>query len=674
MIKTLNIEELKLKVQFLEEELKKTKSEYTKYKTSMLRHKSLLDGLSTGLVLRTFDKKIIDCNQAYADICGRTREEMLSLEMNDVTPDKYRVQEMEQLEIVIKTGQFGPYEKEYIHKDGHLVPVRLNGKLIEKDGEICFWASVEDISDKKQAENALLESQEKYKSLFNQTDSAILVIEDNKFVDCNDAVVKMLGYENKTQVLQTHPSELSPERQGDGRSSYEKIEEMMALAIKNKSHRFEWTHRKANGEIFPVEVWLSIVNHRGKQLIHTVWRDLTEKKKNEEYLRKLETAVNCAPVAIYITDKNFKIEYINNFLTLLTGYTEEEIIGELCSIFRSNKHSESYYKQMEDTIFDKKVWKNEILAKKKNGDLYWASIIISPILSKNDELSHFLIIKEDISKTKLAREDLIELNSRLRRSERKVLKESKKLSLINKKLEDSGYELLELNKQKDKLISIIAHDLRSPFTGFLGLTDLLLEEHQILNSNDLSKIAKSLNTSAHSTFQLLEDLLDWAQKKDEFHIVNQERIILCQVIDTIIELFYQPLTAKNITIVKNISPNHCIYADKYMLSTIIRNLVSNAIKFTAINGRIEISSLEQDNKYIKIIVRDNGVGMSKEDLKKIFRIDEKHSTPGTDNERGNGLGLILCKEFVEKHGGEIAVDSTINEYTEFCFTMPKSKT
>jgi len=130
------------------------------------------------------------------------------------------------------------------------------------------------------------ESESKYRSLFEMSDDAILVIEDERFVDCNRAVVKMLGYKNKEELLNTHPSELSPKRQPDGRLSYEKAGEMMALAIKNGSHRFEWIHTKANGEDFPVKVWLSCVRYKGKILINTIWRDLTEKKKTESVILK----------------------------------------------------------------------------------------------------------------------------------------------------------------------------------------------------------------------------------------------------------------------------------------------------------------------------------------------------------------------------------------------------
>jgi len=138
----------------------------------------------------------------------------------------------------------------------------------------------------KNKEKTVNESESKYRSLFEMSDDAILVIENERFVDCNRAVVKMLGYKNKKDLLNTHPSELSPTKQPDGRFSYEKAEEMMALAIQNGSHHFEWIHTKANGETFPVKVWLSSLRYKGKILINTIWRDLTETKKAETLIKK----------------------------------------------------------------------------------------------------------------------------------------------------------------------------------------------------------------------------------------------------------------------------------------------------------------------------------------------------------------------------------------------------
>ncbi|MCE9540063.1 MAG: PAS domain S-box protein, partial [Bacteroidetes bacterium] len=172
------------------------------------------------------------------------------------------------------------------------------------------------------------ESESKYRSLFEMSDDAILVIENEKFVDCNRAVVKMLGYKNKAEVLNTHPSELSPLKQPDGRLSYEKAEEMMGLALKNGSHHFEWIHTKANGENFPVEVWLCSMQHNKKTLINTIWRDLTEKKKAENLILKNIAEKEILLKEIHHRVKN-NLQIISSLLSLQAANINEDRLKQI---------------------------------------------------------------------------------------------------------------------------------------------------------------------------------------------------------------------------------------------------------------------------------------------------------------------------------------------------------
>ena len=185
------------------------------------------------------------------------------------------------------------------------------------------------------------ESESKFKSLFEMSGDAILVIENNTFVDCNQAVVKMLGYKTKEELLNTHPSELSPEKQPDGRFSYEKAQEMMSLALKNGSHHFEWMHTRANGENFPVEVWLSKVEFDHRILINTIWRDLTEKKKIERTLRKNIEEKEILLKEIHHRVKN-NLQIITSLLNLQTNTIEDEKVKAI--LFQSKTRIESMCK------------------------------------------------------------------------------------------------------------------------------------------------------------------------------------------------------------------------------------------------------------------------------------------------------------------------------------------
>lgn len=180
---------------------------------------------------------------------------------------------------------------------------------------------------KKIKKNAV-EAESKYRSLFEMSDDAILVIESNKFVDCNKAVVKMLGYKSKADLLNTHPSELSPLKQPDGRYSFEKAQEMIALATEKGSHHFEWIHTRANGEDFPVEVWLSAVNFRGKKIINTVWRDLTEKKKAERIIQRNLEEKEILLKEIHHRVKN-NLQVISSLINLQLNLVKDEKVRDV---------------------------------------------------------------------------------------------------------------------------------------------------------------------------------------------------------------------------------------------------------------------------------------------------------------------------------------------------------
>ncbi|OFZ00628.1 MAG: hypothetical protein A3K10_00730 [Bacteroidetes bacterium RIFCSPLOWO2_12_FULL_31_6] len=204
------------------------------------------------------------------------------------------------------------------------------------------------ISNLKQENSQLLitvensiENESKFKSLFEMSDDAILVIEDNMFVDCNQAVVEMLGYKNKAELLNTHPSELSPEKQPDGRNSYEKAQEMMAIALENGSNHFEWMHTRANGEIFPVEVWLSKVAFKNKVLINTIWRDLTEKKIAEQTIKKNMEDKEILLKEIHHRVKN-NLQIITSLLNLQSHITENQSVKAI--LFQSKTRIESMCK------------------------------------------------------------------------------------------------------------------------------------------------------------------------------------------------------------------------------------------------------------------------------------------------------------------------------------------
>jgi PAS domain S-box-containing protein len=231
-------------------------------------------------------------------------------------------------------------------------------------------------------------------------------------------------------------------------------------------------------------------------------------------------------------------------------------------------------------------------------------------------------------------------------------------------------ELQKTNAEKDKLFSIIAHDLRSPFNGFIGLTSVMMEEALEITPEEVLNFSRRLNVSANNIFELLNNLLEWSTINKGTIVPKPENIDVQTLINNNIDIVNERATQKGISIVNHIPLNQFVYADKKMFNTVIRNLLSNAVKFTKKGGTITIDSEVLNNHILQIAVSDSGIGIPLENLDKLFKSSECIGTKGTDGEPSTGLGLILCKEFIELNRGQLTVSSEQNVGSTFKFTLP----
>lgn len=242
---------------------------------------------------------------------------------------------------------------------------------------------------------------------------------------------------------------------------------------------------------------------------------------------------------------------------------------------------------------------------------------------------------------------------------------------LEKSLRESETRLLELNAAKDKFFSIIAHDLRGPFNSIMGFSELLVEQAQVKNYDEVEKYASIINQSSQRAMELVANLLEWSRSKVGRMQFNPEEIDIVALIKSVARLLKDSAQQKSIDIYTETPSDLPVIADKAMIGATLRNLISNAIKFTPKGGEIVISA-QPDQKQLVVMVADNGIGIKKEALSKLFNIEESYSTPGTNDEKGTGLGLILCKEFIEKHGGEIRVESEPGKGSKFYFNIPRN--
>lgn len=232
--------------------------------------------------------------------------------------------------------------------------------------------------------------------------------------------------------------------------------------------------------------------------------------------------------------------------------------------------------------------------------------------------------------------------------------------------------LKQTNESKDKFFRILAHDLKGPFQSFLGYSELLSSKIDSLTTEEIRKISFNLNKSLKMQYLLLNDLLEWSKLQLGDFSLKYEEFDFKKITDEVIDILYGTAKLKSVSLINNVSGNTYINADVQMIKLVIRNLISNGIKYSRQNGIVEIMA-EKKSNFIEVIVKDNGTGIEIENLEKLFKIEHHFTTEGTANEKGTGLGLNMCKEIIEKHGGNISADSEINIGSKFTFTIPINK-
>ncbi len=237
-------------------------------------------------------------------------------------------------------------------------------------------------------------------------------------------------------------------------------------------------------------------------------------------------------------------------------------------------------------------------------------------------------------------------------------------------IKSKNEELSKLVNEKDKFFSIIAHDLRGPLSGFLGLSELMVEDIEVISREELQEYVMGMRNSARNVFRLLENLLEWARMEQGIIPFNPVRLNLNNILSGCVGLLQEYMNMKKVTLVQNVSVDFDVRADRYMLEAIIRNLISNAIKFTQIEGEIVVSAARNNDNRIEISVKDSGIGMNPKMIDHLFELSAKNGRKGTAGEPSTGLGLIICKEFVEKHDGRIWVESIESNGSIFHFTIP----
>jgi len=373
-------------------------------------------------------------------------------------------------------------------------------------------------------------------------------------------------------------------------------------------------------------------------------KSIKELKEAEEKLVKSEllnsTLIKHLPQRIFVKDPESRYILCNDIYSRDLGIDPKDIVGKNDFDFFQKELAEKY-RGDDQKVVSEGIQKEDEEKYSIANQQRWTHVIKVPYRDSNDRIIGVLGIFEDITERKLRQEEIILKNDLLQ----------------------------TMNAEKDKFFSIIAHDLRSPLSAFVSTTQMLSEEIQSMNIEEIKKVTMNLSASATNIYSLLENLLEWSMLRRDGLDFVPEKLNLARKVKQCIDILSESARKKEIRIGISIPEDIDIFADKHMFDTILRNLVSNAIKFSPSGARVIISALSNEKDVIEVKVEDTGIGMSSEMSGKLFVLDQQTSRKGTNGEPSTGLGLLLCKEFIEKNGGKISVKSEVGKGSIFSFTV-----
>ena len=370
------------------------------------------------------------------------------------------------------------------------------------------------------------------------------------------------------------------------------------------------------------------------------------------------------PIALIKIDGSF-ISY-NNKLVELFHFENLNLYSEnLFNWFVFDESKIDFFSRLDNSISFTDL---EIELLKKDNQFFMANVSARRTVCQNSDA--LFVVLYDVTVQKEIEEERERLLEELAMSRAQIEDEAAKYIQLNNQLEVSEEKLKDSNATKDKFFSIIGHDLKNPLFVIQSMSEILETEFNETTIEEKMEFIKAIRESSKNAFALLEDLLHWARCQSGRIDYNPEPIHPKQIASKCINLLEAHALNKNLSLVNSVDATLIAFADKFMVETVIRNLTSNAIKFTPTGGTVKITG-KVIGDFIQLGIEDTGIGLSENDIQKLFRIDVKNTEIGKSKEKGTGLGLILCKEFVEKHNGKIWVESELEKGSKFIFTIPK---
>lgn len=609
--------------------------------SSLLSEKKHLETLIDSIPLPVFYKNTegiyLDINKSFEQFLGLSKKDIIGKNVFDFNPEELAKIYLEKDNELFEHPGSQIYEATVSDSKGGLHNVVFHKTtMIDESGKVeGIGGAILEITELKKALDTLKENEEKFSKAFQNSPDIVIIsaLEDGRIIEANESIYRIAGY-TREEIVGSTAADINHWTSIESRNKF-----LDEVEKNGRIRNYEIEFKKKSGEVFTCLVSGELMQIEDTKCMLSVIHDISDRKKIEKKLLESERRSNALVDAL--PDMMFRLNREGVYLDYKASsdymyYKFEALSGKVNSDIASPEFLDLIKNKIDETLYKRETQIFEYEFPDKQGDtlIYEARMVPCG----EDEV---IAIVRDISERKRAEEALKESEKRFR----------------------------ELNATKDKFFNIIAHDLKNPFNAIVGFSNILAEQLKDKEYANVEQYTDIIRQSSYRAINLLKNLMDWARSQTGRMEYSPEYFEVTSLINEVVELLGDSALQKNITLVKELPAKSPVIADKAMISTVLRNLVSNAIKFTKQGGKIVIAAEIKPTELL-VSVADDGVGISKEVISKLFRIDESISTEGTAHEEGTGLGLILSKEFIEKHRGRIWVESEQGIGSKFLFTLP----